>query len=132
MCDIWDSEEGKWRTPESIFPHPSAKQQQDHHTILAAIPTDWLEELEEGQVSTDGEAPPPSTFVDEWGWQLQSGKLLSLGAATTCLKRANLTTPAPSRGPSRWGGTYPLIHPGNCHRAWTQLHRLVAPPRVRY
>ena len=63
---------------------------------------------------------------------MQSGKLLSLGASTTRLTRATLATPAPSRGPSRWGGIYPLIHPGNWHRAWTQLHRLAAPPWVRY
>ena len=83
-------------------------------------------------MGTDGNAPPTSTFMDEWGWQMQSGKLLSLGASTTRLTRATLATPAPSRGPSRWGGIYPLIHPGNWQRAWTQLHRLAAPPRVRY
>ena len=65
VCDLWDSEEWGWREPGSIFTHPTARQQQDYRTIFDPIPTEWLKELEEGQVGTDGEAPPTSTFVDE-------------------------------------------------------------------
>jgi hypothetical protein len=128
--DIWDDELGRWLPLDKLCPHLTLKA---YHTIIDSIPTEWRELLEESTEDPDVSINPPlSTFVDEWGWTLRAGRQTSLGASTTRKSRASLVKTLPSRGPAKWAGSYPLIPTGNWHRAWTQLHRLVAPANVRY